>query len=70
MIFTYDKGVEDGEPLDICMRHRLQYVVPPARPLSLLVLLQKKDHGIIFNLSIDKTKFVKSFILLTTNCTE
>jgi hypothetical protein len=37
--FTYDEGVEDGEPLDVGVGHGLQDVVPPARPLRLHVHL-------------------------------
>ncbi len=40
--FTYDEGVEDGEPLYVGVGHGLQDVVPPAGPLSLHVYLAGK----------------------------
>ncbi len=35
-----DEGVEDGEPLDVGVRHALQNVVPPGAPLDVVVLLE------------------------------
>ena len=33
-----DEAVEDGEPLDVGVGHAVQYVVPSARPLHIIVL--------------------------------
>ena len=37
---TYDERVEDGEPLNVGVRHGLQDVVPSAGPLRLHVHLR------------------------------
>ena len=37
---TYDKRVENREPLNVCVRHRLENIIPSARPLGCLVLLK------------------------------
>merc|ERR1719495_1763521 len=37
---NYDQRVEDGEPLNVCVWHALQDVVPPAAPLHIVLYIE------------------------------
>ena len=41
-----DERVHDGKPLNVCVRHRVENVVPPRGPLDLIVLVPLDGVGI------------------------